>query len=58
MMGKRQIEHTPDFKYPCVSVYVGVCVYVSSLSHVQLFAAPWTVACQTPLCMELSKQEY
>ena len=27
-MGKRQIEHTPDFKYPCVSVYVGVCVCV------------------------------
>ena len=23
-----------------------------SLSHVQLFATPWTVACQAPLSME------
>ena len=28
------------------------------LSHVQLFAAPWTVARQTPLSMEISRQEY
>ena len=28
------------------------------LSHVQLFAAPWTVACQGPLPMESSGQEY
>ena len=28
------------------------------LSHVQLFATPWTVACQAPLSMELSRQEY
>ena len=31
------------------------CVCV--LSHVQLFAAPWTVACQAPLPMEFSWQE-
>ena len=29
-----------------------------SLSHVQLFVTPWTVACQTPLSMEFSRQEY
>ena len=29
-----------------------------SLSHVQLFAAPWTVACQAPLFMEFSRQEH
>ena len=29
-----------------------------SLSHVQLFAIPWTVARQAPLSMELSRQEY
>ena len=29
-----------------------------SLSHVQLFAAPWTVAYQTPLSMEFSRQYY
>ena len=28
------------------------------LSHVQLFATPWTVACQAPLSMEFSRQEY
>ena len=28
------------------------------LSHVQLFAMTWTVACQTPLSMEFPKQEY
>ena len=28
------------------------------LSHVWLFAAPWTVACQAPLSMEFSRQEY
>ena len=27
------------------------------LSHVQLFVTPWTVACQAPLSMELSRQE-
>ena len=29
-----------------------------SLSHVQLFATPWTIACQVPLPMEFSRQEY
>ena len=28
------------------------------LSHVQLFVTPWTVACQAPLPMKFSKQEY
>ena len=28
------------------------------LSRVRLFATPWTVACQAPLSMELSRQEY
>ena len=28
------------------------------LSHVQLFATPWTVAHQAPLSMGLSQQEY
>ena len=31
---------------------------VKSLSHVGLFATPWTVAYQTPLSMEFSRQEY
>ena len=28
------------------------------LGHVQLFVTPWTVACQGPLSMGFSKQEY
>ena len=28
------------------------CMYVCMLSHVQLFAIPWTVAHQAPLSME------
>ena len=32
-----------------------ICV---SLSHVQLFVTPWTVAHQAPLSMEFSRQEY
>ena len=28
------------------------------LSHVRLFVTPWTVACQAPLSMEFSRQEY
>ena len=32
--------------------------YAYSLSHVWLFVALWTVACQVPLSMEFSRQEY
>ena len=34
-----------------------VCV-LSCSSHVQLFVTPWTVACQAPLSMGFSRQEY
>ena len=40
----------------CLGVYP-VCV-CSSLSHVQLFERPWTVAYKAPLPMEFSRQEY
>ena len=33
-------------------------VYAQLLSHVQLFATLWTVACQAPLFMGFSRQEY
>ena len=33
-------------------------VKVNSLSHVQLFVTPWTIAHQTPQSMEFSRQEY
>ena len=35
-----------------------VKVKVKSLSHVRLFATPWTVANQAPLSMGFSRQEY
>ena len=35
-----------------------VCVCKYTLSHVQLFATPWTVASQDFLPMEFSRQEY
>ena len=31
---------------------------VKSLSRVQLFATPWTIAYQSPLSMAFSRQEY
>ena len=31
---------------------------LSHFSHVQLLVTPWTVACQVPLSMEFSRQEY
>ena len=34
-----------------------LCV-LNCFSRVQLFAALWTVACQAPLFLEFSKQEY
>ena len=42
------------------STCVCVCVHEQSqlLSHVQLFATPWTVAHDAPLSMEFSRQEY
>ena len=35
---------------------IGPCAQL--LSHVQLFATPWTVARQAPLSMEFSRQKY
>ena len=31
---------------------------VKSLSHIRIFATPWTVACQAPQSMEFSRQKY
>ena len=35
-----------------------LCVCAHVLSHVRLFAAPWTEAHQAPLSLKLSKQAY
>ena len=38
--------------------YIYLLLKVKSLSHVQLFVAPWTVAHQASPSMGLSRQEY
>ena len=35
-----------------------VCVQAQLLSHIWLFETPWIEACQAPLSMEFSRQEY
>ena len=42
----------------CVCVCVCVCVRTRVLSHVQLFAILWTVACWAPLSRGFPRQEY
>ena len=46
-----------ETRIPHVCVCVCVCER-ESLCQVQLFATPWTVACQALLSMEFSRQEY
>ena len=42
-----------------LSVCVCVCEHeLSCFSHIQLFATLWTVACQVPLSVGFSRQEY
>ena len=42
----------------CISISLKWVSSVCSLSYVWLFVTPWTAACQVPLCMEFSRQEY
>ena len=35
-----------------------MCACANSLQHVQLFATPWTAACQASLSMGFSRREY
>ena len=37
---------------------INLYVYAQSLSHIQLFATPWTTAQQALLSMRFSRQEY
>ena len=39
-------------------LYWCVCICAQLLSHVRLFATPWTIAYQAHLSMGFSKQEY
>ena len=47
----------PSFSYFCELYHFHADV-LSRFSPVQLFATLWTVACQAPLSMGLSRQEY
>ena len=57
---KLRAEALPDALAPWEAVQHGLSplVCAQSFHHVQLFMAPWTVACQAPLSMELARQEY
>ena len=46
------------YKELSLRIFVGMCVCMRVVSCVQLFVTPWTVACQPPLSMEFSRQEY
>ena len=50
--------HVCVYMYIFIYVYVCVKVKVKSLSHVRLFATPWTVAYQASPSMGFSRQEY
>ena len=50
-----------NFEMMILSSYLVSCVcacVLRHLSHVQLIVTLWTVACQAPLSMGFSKQEY
>ena len=48
-----------EFSHLLAVVKISVCARVlSRFSHVSLFATPWTMACQAPLSMGFSRQEY
>ena len=42
----------------CIYMYICALCVLSCFSHNQLFATPWTVACQAPLFMGFFRQEY
>ena len=58
----KEQKQVKNYKYEIGRICVWACAYVSvcvhELSCVQLFASPWTVACQAPLSVEFSTQEY
>ena len=59
-MRKRVQTLEPDYQGSnpdSASSWLNVCM-LSCFSHVQLFATPWTVACQVLLSMGFSRQEY
>ena len=52
-----QVAKVLEFQLQSFQCMLG-CVVLSHFSHVQPFATPWSVACQAPLSIGLSRQEY
>ena len=56
-MGNRTLT-LPVWFLLCGLTKLSKCACMLLLSHVQLFAALWTGACQASLAMGFSRQEY
>ena len=52
------ILETKPCQSHCLQIFSPIQWKWKLLSHVWLFATPWTVACQVPLSMEFSRPEY
>ena len=58
--------HLPVFHFQWSQLCLYICTWIlphcmlmlSCFSHVWLFVTPWTIACQAPLSMRFSRQEY
>ena len=46
------VQEADELSHPVGLVNCSMCMPAQSLSHVRLFATPWTVALQAPLSME------
>ena len=58
-MVSQRVEHDWTTEHTLtLPTYPWVSEWVKLLSHVRLFATPWTVAPQAPLSMGFSRQEY
>ena len=51
------ILYKNDICHLCI-IFLCIYVHTQSLSHVQLFVTPWTIAHQAPLSMGFPRQEY
>ena len=51
-------SENPDGKKGIRKFHGSLRKLATVLGHVQLLMIPWTVACQSPLSMEFSRQEY
>ena len=54
---RKVIPAKPRLNFKFISK-INVILHAKELSHVQLFATPWTVASQAPLPVGFSGQEY